>query len=164
MNTTAPPPIPLFTWRCRYGSCQDDRVEPALPSFSLSSCSSHTCYALPPHGPHDALAGMALAKTIVLDQPTKPDFTAVPSAVFSYPELATVVSLGIGHWLGRVSSHVSAGQQYVGAVLQYVSAGQQSAVLPYPELAAVVSHRCGTCIVGVRKGRQPRLGWATIRR
>jgi glutathione reductase (NADPH) len=37
------------------------------------------------------MEGMALAKTMVLDQPTKPDYTAVPSAVFSNPELATVV-------------------------------------------------------------------------
>jgi len=36
--------------------------------------------------------GMALAKTIVLNQPTKPDYLAVPSAVFSNPELASVVS------------------------------------------------------------------------
>lgn len=34
---------------------------------------------------------MALAKTIVLNQPTKPDYWAVPSAVFSNPELASVV-------------------------------------------------------------------------
>ena len=36
---------------------------------------------------------MALAKTIVLNEPTKPDYWAVPSAVFSNPELASVVSL-----------------------------------------------------------------------
>lgn len=36
--------------------------------------------------------GMALAKTIVLNEPTKPDYWAVPSAVFSNPELSTVVS------------------------------------------------------------------------
>ncbi len=34
---------------------------------------------------------MALAKTIVLNENTKPDYWAVPSAVFSHPELATVV-------------------------------------------------------------------------
>lgn len=36
------------------------------------------------------MEGMALAKTLVLEQPTKPDYQAVPSAVFSHPELATV--------------------------------------------------------------------------
>lgn len=37
------------------------------------------------------MEGMALAKTIALNQPTKPDYTAVPSAVFSHPNIATVV-------------------------------------------------------------------------
>lgn len=36
------------------------------------------------------MEGMALAKTIALGQPTKPDYTAVASAVFSNPELASV--------------------------------------------------------------------------
>eukprot|EP00798_Chlamydomonas_sp_ICE-L_P027078 gene27078-2310_t len=36
------------------------------------------------------MEGMALAKTIVLNEPTKPDYDAVASAVFSHPELATV--------------------------------------------------------------------------
>jgi len=36
------------------------------------------------------MEGMALAKTIVLNQPTKPSHEAVASAVFSYPELGTV--------------------------------------------------------------------------
>ncbi|MEW5316598.1 MAG: hypothetical protein WDW38_007962 [Sanguina aurantia] len=36
------------------------------------------------------MEGMALAKTLVLDQPTKPDYWAVASAVFSHPEIATV--------------------------------------------------------------------------
>jgi glutathione reductase (NADPH) len=38
------------------------------------------------------MEGMALAKTIVLNEPTKPDYQAIASAVFSHPELATVVS------------------------------------------------------------------------
>ncbi len=37
------------------------------------------------------MEGMAVAKTLFLGQPTKPDYWAVPSAVFSYPEMATVV-------------------------------------------------------------------------
>lgn len=37
------------------------------------------------------MEGMALAKTIALNQPTKPDYWAVPSAVFSNPNIATVV-------------------------------------------------------------------------
>jgi len=36
------------------------------------------------------MEGMALAKTIVLNEPTKPDYQAIASAVFSHPELATV--------------------------------------------------------------------------
>uniref|UniRef100_A0A7S0WML1 Glutathione-disulfide reductase n=1 Tax=Chlamydomonas leiostraca TaxID=1034604 RepID=A0A7S0WML1_9CHLO len=36
------------------------------------------------------MEGMALAKTVVLNQPTKPDYWAIPSAVFSNPEIATV--------------------------------------------------------------------------
>jgi hypothetical protein len=39
------------------------------------------------------MEGMALAKTIALDQPTKPDYFAVPSAVFSNPNIATVVRM-----------------------------------------------------------------------
>ncbi len=38
------------------------------------------------------MEGMALAKTIVLDTPTKPDYEAIASAVFSHPNIATVVS------------------------------------------------------------------------
>jgi pyruvate/2-oxoglutarate dehydrogenase complex dihydrolipoamide dehydrogenase (E3) component len=38
------------------------------------------------------MEGMALAKTIALNQPTKPDYAAIPSAVFSHPEIAVVVS------------------------------------------------------------------------
>jgi hypothetical protein len=37
------------------------------------------------------MEGMAVAKTVVLNQPTKPDYLAVPSAVFSWPNIATVV-------------------------------------------------------------------------
>ena len=37
------------------------------------------------------MEGMALAKTIALGQPTKPDYHCVPSAVFSNPSIATVV-------------------------------------------------------------------------
>jgi glutathione reductase (NADPH) len=37
------------------------------------------------------MEGMALAKTVALNQPTKPDYWAVPSAVFSNPNIATVV-------------------------------------------------------------------------
>ena len=37
------------------------------------------------------MEGMAVAKTVVLNQPTKPDYWAVPSAVFSWPNIATVV-------------------------------------------------------------------------
>lgn len=36
------------------------------------------------------MEGMAVAKSVVLDQPTKPDYWAVASAVFSNPEIATV--------------------------------------------------------------------------
>nr|QBY35585.1 glutathione reductase 1 [Dunaliella salina] len=36
------------------------------------------------------MEGMALARTIALNEPTKPDYEAVPSAVFSHPELAGV--------------------------------------------------------------------------
>jgi pyruvate/2-oxoglutarate dehydrogenase complex dihydrolipoamide dehydrogenase (E3) component len=38
------------------------------------------------------MEGMALAKTVALNEPTKPDYWAVPSAVFSNPNIATVVS------------------------------------------------------------------------
>jgi len=37
------------------------------------------------------MEGMALARTIALNEPTKPNYDAVPSAVFSHPELAGVV-------------------------------------------------------------------------
>lgn len=37
------------------------------------------------------MEGMALAKTVALNQPTKPDYRTVPSAVFSNPNIATVV-------------------------------------------------------------------------
>jgi glutathione reductase (NADPH) len=37
------------------------------------------------------MEGMALAATIVKGTPTKPDYEAVPSAVFSWPSIATVV-------------------------------------------------------------------------
>lgn len=37
------------------------------------------------------MEGMALAKTLFANQPTKPDYHAIPSAVFSNPEIATVV-------------------------------------------------------------------------
>lgn len=37
------------------------------------------------------MEGMALAKTIALNQPTKPDYHCVASAVFSNPSIATVV-------------------------------------------------------------------------
>lgn len=50
------------------------------------------------------MEGMALAKTLVLNQPTEPDYWAVASAVFSYPEIATVVSKGGD---GFVSRHVN---------------------------------------------------------
>lgn len=43
------------------------------------------------------MEGMAVAKSVVLDQPTKPDYWAVASAVFSNPEIATVVG---GDWAG----------------------------------------------------------------
>ncbi|KAF6238213.1 hypothetical protein COO60DRAFT_1653034, partial [Scenedesmus sp. NREL 46B-D3] len=36
------------------------------------------------------MEGMALAKTLALNQPTKPDYDFVPSAVFSNPSIATV--------------------------------------------------------------------------
>lgn len=36
------------------------------------------------------MEGMALAKTLALGEPTKPDYEDVPSAVFSWPQLATV--------------------------------------------------------------------------
>ncbi|KIZ07910.1 glutathione reductase (NADPH) [Monoraphidium neglectum] len=36
------------------------------------------------------MEGMALARTIVKGEPTKPDYDAVPSAVFSWPNIATV--------------------------------------------------------------------------
>lgn len=38
------------------------------------------------------MEGMALAKTLALGEPTKPDYDFVPSAVFSNPSIATVVS------------------------------------------------------------------------
>jgi hypothetical protein len=44
------------------------------------------------------MEGMALAKTIVLNEPTKPDYWAVPSAVFSNPEIATVVRGSEAGW------------------------------------------------------------------
>jgi glutathione reductase (NADPH) len=43
------------------------------------------------------MEGMAVAKTVALGQPSVPDYTAVPSAVFCNPEMATVV----GGW-GRL--------------------------------------------------------------
>jgi glutathione reductase (NADPH) len=42
------------------------------------------------------MEGMALAKTLALNQPTKPDYDFVPSAVFSNPSIATVVGLRSG--------------------------------------------------------------------
>eukprot|EP00877_Chromochloris_zofingiensis_P011984 jgi/Chrzof1/7039/Cz02g08150.t1 len=36
------------------------------------------------------MEGMAVAKTVALNQPTKPDYNAVASAVFSWPNMATV--------------------------------------------------------------------------
>jgi hypothetical protein len=39
------------------------------------------------------MEGMALARTIALNEPTKPDYEAVASAVFSHPELAGVVGV-----------------------------------------------------------------------
>lgn len=46
------------------------------------------------------MEGMALAKTIALNQPTKPDYHCVPSAVFSNPPIATVVSSNAAAPLG----------------------------------------------------------------
>lgn len=46
------------------------------------------------------MEGMALARTIALNEPTKPDYDAVPSAVFSHPELAGVVSEGCAFFYG----------------------------------------------------------------
>jgi pyruvate/2-oxoglutarate dehydrogenase complex dihydrolipoamide dehydrogenase (E3) component len=37
------------------------------------------------------MEGMAIAKTLFLDTPTKPDYWAVASAVFSHPFIASVV-------------------------------------------------------------------------
>jgi glutathione reductase (NADPH) len=37
------------------------------------------------------MEGMALARTIVKGEPTKPDYDFVASAVFSWPNIATVV-------------------------------------------------------------------------
>lgn len=42
------------------------------------------------------MEGMAVAKTVALNQPTKPDYFAVASAVFSNPNIATVVSAEVG--------------------------------------------------------------------
>jgi glutathione reductase (NADPH) len=36
------------------------------------------------------MEGMALAKTLVLGEPTEPDYSDVPSAVFSWPQISTV--------------------------------------------------------------------------
>lgn len=41
------------------------------------------------------MEGMAVAKTVALNEPTKPDYWAVPSAVFSNPNIATVVGLAL---------------------------------------------------------------------
>lgn len=41
------------------------------------------------------MEGMALAKTLALNEPTKPDYHAVPSAVFSHPEISVVVGQGL---------------------------------------------------------------------
>ena len=38
------------------------------------------------------MEGMAVAKSVAHNTPTVPDYFAVPSAVFSNPEIATVVS------------------------------------------------------------------------
>jgi hypothetical protein len=60
---------------------------------------------MPPHQVTDRInltpvalmEGMALARTIVKGEPTKPDYEAVASAVFSYPNIASVVgALGAG--------------------------------------------------------------------
>lgn len=72
------------------------------------------------------MEGMALAKTVVLNQPTKPDYSAVPSAVFSHPELATVV------------------REAQGFVGSDVHALPVLAVSSHPELAAAGS-RCPGC-------------------
>jgi hypothetical protein len=42
------------------------------------------------------MEGMAVAKTVALGQPTVPDYSAVPSAVFCNPEMATVVGWRAG--------------------------------------------------------------------
>ena len=48
---------------------------------------------LPQLTPVALMEGMAIANTIGMNQPTKPSYDAVPSAVFSHPELAGVVSV-----------------------------------------------------------------------
>jgi pyruvate/2-oxoglutarate dehydrogenase complex dihydrolipoamide dehydrogenase (E3) component len=47
------------------------------------------------------MEGMALAKTLALNEPTKPDYDFVPSAVFSNPSIATVVSARVA-WRASV--------------------------------------------------------------
>jgi hypothetical protein len=44
------------------------------------------------------MEGMALARTIVKGEPTKPDYEAVASAVFSYPNIASVVRARFPFW------------------------------------------------------------------
>lgn len=55
------------------------------------------------------MEGMALAKTIALNQPTKPDYHCVPSAVFSNPSIATVVSTGSAVHYSSSTAHLLTG-------------------------------------------------------
>jgi hypothetical protein len=64
------------------------------------------------------MEGMALAKTLALNQPTKPDYDFVPSAVFSNPSIATVVRLrsqGAGIWQMTCTGMVGHAQAVRGA-------------------------------------------------
>jgi hypothetical protein len=69
------------------------------------------------------MEGMAVAKTLVLGEPTKPDYWAVPSAVFSYPEMATVVS-------GRGQGRAVQGLVQAGGLAAYVCAALSAYRLP----------------------------------
>ncbi|KXZ48583.1 hypothetical protein GPECTOR_26g486 [Gonium pectorale] len=67
------------------------------------------------------MEGMAVAKSVVLGQLTSPDYWAVPSAVFSNPEIATVVRPSCGGWGVVVDA---ASQKVVGMHMVGAEAGE----------------------------------------
>lgn len=86
------------------------------------------------------MEGMAVAKTVALNQPTKPDYNAVASAVFSWPNMATVVSVDVSH------AYRDAYSLFLYAVHLIVSPNQ---VCLSPEYVHSVCHAVGTFPTGL---------------